>query len=143
MDNKKKTPRSKVKYPALNPKYNLKTRTDLLDYDYIDKLSEEEKQWLNDFSSEYINANVGKQSEPEKNRFHNTQELVKDRQDANNARNRCVYTRAKAMGNVIDPVFDREPSKDYEEEIINQIDEETELEKSLNYSTNNSKNNRK
>lgn len=53
---KKKTRRSEAKYPALNPHLNLKTRFEQLDYDYVDTLSEKDKQWLNDFSSEYIHA---------------------------------------------------------------------------------------
>lgn len=53
---KKKTRRSEAEFPALDPKLNLKTRYEILDYDYLDKLSQEEKQWLNNFSAEYVNA---------------------------------------------------------------------------------------
>lgn len=88
---KKETKRSKEKYPALKPKVNSRVRQEYNDYDYIDQLSDEEKQWLNDFTEEYSNAAVGKQSEADKNRFHNTPELVKDCTDRNNSRNRCFY----------------------------------------------------
>lgn len=94
---KKQNKRSRVKYAALNPAYNLKTRTDLIDYDYIDKLSEREKAWLNKFTQEYVNAGkLNKKDRP----LHKTQELRKDCYDRNNARNRCQYTRQKAsIGN--------------------------------------------
>lgn len=90
-----KNKRSKDKHPALNPRLNSRVRQELIDYDYVDKLSDEEKKWLNDFSEEYINASVGKQSEAADNRFHNTPELVKDCTDRNNSRNRCMYGRVR------------------------------------------------
>lgn len=92
--NVKKRPnrRSKQKYPALNPRFNLKTRTDLIDYDYLDKLSDKEKEWLNKFSEEYINASFDKKS------LHKTKALRKDCYDRNNSRNRDILTRSKASG---------------------------------------------
>lgn len=94
---KKQSRRSKVKYAALDPAFNLKTRTDLIDYDYINKLSEREKKWLNKFTQEYVNAGkLNKKDRP----LHKTKELKKDCYDRNNARNRCQYTRQKAsIGN--------------------------------------------
>src|ERR1700722_17385363 len=67
---KKRNRRSQALYPALDPKLNLKTRSKLLDYDYIDQLSEKEKQWLNDFSSEYINADFKTNIEEGRKRIH-------------------------------------------------------------------------
>ena len=87
--------RDKSKYPALTPNVNSRVRQEYIDYDYLDKLSEEEKQWLNDFTEEYVNASVGKQSEAHNNKFHNTPELVKDCTDRNNARNRDLYGRTR------------------------------------------------
>lgn len=64
----KKPKRSKQEYPALDPKYNLKSRRDVLDNKYyingvhadgkrvIRPLNKEEKQFLNDFNKEYYNA---------------------------------------------------------------------------------------
>lgn len=67
---KKQNRRSQSKYPALDPKLNLKTRADLLDYDYIDQLSEKDKQWLNDFSNEYVNADFKTHLEEGRKRIH-------------------------------------------------------------------------
>lgn len=93
----KKTRRGKNKYAALDPKLNLKTRQDLIDFDYLDKLSDKEKEWLNTFSEEYNNANFNHG----KKVLHKTKLLKKDCYSKNNARNRCILTKAKAMGNSV------------------------------------------
>lgn len=98
MKNKKRTKRSSVKYPALNPSLNLKTRTELIDYDYVDKLSDKDKEWLNKFTEEYINASLD--TENLKNNLHNNEKLKKDCYDRNNARNRDVLTTRKAAGDM-------------------------------------------
>lgn len=96
---KKKTKRSQVKYPSLEKHYNSRVRQEYLDYDYVNELSEEEKQFLEDFNKEYYNASVGKQvDEGKNNRFTKGKDAVKAAQDANNARNACLYGRAKAHG---------------------------------------------
>ena len=94
-----KSKRARTKYPALKPELNLKTRYDLIDYDYINRLNEEEKQWLNKFTEEYVNASLDSQNI--ENNFHNTQELKRDCYRRNNARNRDILTRAKASGSYV------------------------------------------
>lgn len=93
---KKQSRRSKEKYPALKPELNLKTRYELIESDYIDKLSEKEKAWLNKFNEEYVNSSLNTK-EPRKN-LHRTKKLRKDCYDRNNSRNRDILTRAKASG---------------------------------------------
>jgi hypothetical protein len=82
----------------LNPGLNLKTRTDLIDYDYLDKLSPSEKKWLNKFTEEYVNASLD--TENLKKNLHNNQELKKDCFDRNNARNRCILTMQRAQNKI-------------------------------------------
>jgi len=91
---KKKNRRSAQKYPTLNPGYNLKHRAELLECDYADKLSEDEKAWLNKFNEEYVNDSLDRKKK--KNNLHNTKKLIKDCDDRNNARRRDVLTWAKA-----------------------------------------------
>lgn len=93
---KKKNRRSQKKYPALDPQYNLKTRQALLDYDYLDKLSEKEMKWLNKFTEEYVNASFPKGRG--KKHLHKSQELKRDCYNRNNARNRDILTREQAQG---------------------------------------------
>lgn len=95
---KSKSRRSKVKYPNLNRAYNLKTRSEVIDYDYIDKLSEKDKAYLDKFTKEYVGASMDKN--PKKN-LHKNKRLRKSCYDANNSRNRDVLTRAKAMGKAL------------------------------------------
>jgi hypothetical protein len=95
---KKKTKRSRVKYSALDPTVNLKTRYELIaDYDYLDKLNDQEKAWLNKFTKEYVNADLDTKKAGKN--LHRTKSLRKDCYDRNNARNRCVWTKCKASGN--------------------------------------------
>jgi hypothetical protein len=129
----KKNKRSKTKYPALKPELNLKTRYELIDYDYLNKLSEEEKEWLNKFTEENINASLNTQNIEEN--FHNTDELKKDCYRRNNARNRDVLTRAKASGNHVSTdelLINKKNLKiTYEKELLDKIgDSLSELEES-------------
>lgn len=83
--------RNKVSHPALNKKYNPKVRQEYIDYDYLDKLSGEEKNWLNKFSEEYINAKFNN----DETDLDQTPEGRKAAYDRNNARNRCLYSQLK------------------------------------------------
>jgi hypothetical protein len=84
-------PRSKEKYPALNPRRAVKTRQDQLEVPYLDQLNDEEKAFLNAFLEETVITNF----------YHKGKRLFKDAKpfyNANNARNKCMYTAAKALG---------------------------------------------
>lgn len=74
-------------------------RQELIDYDYVDQLSEADKTWLNKFTEEYINTNLDRNSL--KNNLHNTKKLKKDCDDRSNARRRCILTRTKATGEIL------------------------------------------
>ena len=120
----KKNRRSETKHPALKPELNLKSRYELIDYDYIKKLSEEEKDWLNKFTEEYVNASIN--TEDLSKNLHNTDELKKDCYKRNNARNRDILTKAKISGNhvSIDEMFVKKKSLkvDTEETLLDKID---------------------
>jgi hypothetical protein len=96
---KKPTKRSRSKYPALDPSLNLRSRRDLFENDYIHKLSEKDKAWLNKFNNEYINDVIDRKNL--KKNLHNTQALKKDCDDRNNSRARCIFTRQKAGGDLV------------------------------------------
>ena len=129
MTNKKKTRRSDKKYPALAKGFNLKLRQDLIDYDYIDKLNDKEKKFLNQFTEEYTNASFKKGKRPLNKKI----QTEKDCYDRNNARNRCILTRAKAAGAVINELDDmakvvKRKTHNPENELINKIDKSREPE---------------
>lgn len=92
--------RESTKYPNLKVNVNLKTRYEEVEdvASYINKLSDSDKAWMDKFMGEYNNASLDVQNLD--NNLHNTQELKKACQDKNNARNRCIYSRAKASGNL-------------------------------------------
>jgi hypothetical protein len=120
---KKQNRRSQVKYPALDPKFNLKTRSDLIEADYIDQLSEEEKDWLNRFNEEYVNANFGHKGKLIQRR----KAYRKDSYDRNNARNRDILTREHAMGHDVE--LRENDAYSVEDDIIRKIDKDALLKK--------------
>ena len=116
--------RSNVKYPALDPKLNLKSRYEEIEdlASYKDQLNDEEKAWLNAFSQEEICANFD----------HNGPKL-NDQNDAavrsriygrNNQRNRCIQTRELAQG-TLNYLEDIDIDKEKEHEDHNGYDYET------------------
>lgn len=91
----KKTKRSRSKYPSFKPTLNLKTRfEEINDIDYLAKLDDSAKEWLNNFNEEWINASLNHRGK----KFHKTKKERKIIYDKNNARNRDSFTRAKASG---------------------------------------------
>jgi hypothetical protein len=91
-----KNRREAVKNPNLDKTYNLKTRTKLLDQDYLHKLSPAELAWLDKFNAETINTDFDSKK-LKKNLYATTKERKKELYDSNNARNRCVLTKQEAM----------------------------------------------
>lgn len=83
-----------------------------MDYDYLNKLNEEELEWLNKFTEEYVHASLDTKK-PKKN-LHKNKKLRIDCYNRNNSRNRDVLTRGKVM-NKLDTV-DKIQSMGYEEE---------------------------
>lgn len=76
-------------YPALNVAYQVANRRELIDYDYVDKLTDEEKKFLNNFTSEYYISNFE----------HDGEQLLEDRKEAytmNNKRNVDAFAVCKA-----------------------------------------------
>lgn len=116
----RKNKRNQTKHPNLEPKLNLKTRYDLFDQDYINKLSPEDKKWLDDFNGEYINGDFNRKN-PKKN-LHKKKKYIKEADDRNNARNRCILTRAKASHQLMSYEDLDEEINDYEDKLINEID---------------------
>lgn len=89
-----KSKRSRAKNPNLNPKLNSRVRQEYLDYDYLDKLNEEELAWLNKFTGEYNNGSVvldeNKQLDPANN-LHQDPAHKKQLFDKNNFQNRDMF----------------------------------------------------
>jgi len=81
---KKPTRRSKTQFPALDPKFNLKTRSDLIEIESSENLPESWidsksgknwtkdalKQYLNDFNNEFVNADFKTNVKEGRKRIH-------------------------------------------------------------------------
>ena len=77
------------------------------DFDYIDKLSEKEKVFLNDFIEEYYLANF---QQPGK-KLHKTKEAKRKIYYENNVSNRCVMSLHNCKGAVTTNVAISDPTK--------------------------------
>lgn len=83
-------------------------------------MSEKEKKFLNDFATGHINASINDSNR----KLFKTKKAKKDVYDKNNARNRCSYTKAKAMGALkdLDSFTEDLYNKNVEDDIIDLID---------------------
>lgn len=86
------------RHSGLDKKFFSRIKQEYFDIDYIDQLSEKEKEWLSSFMEEDLGA-----------RFqHNGKKIYRRKSDArksytrNNARNRDQYGIAKATGKAVD-----------------------------------------
>lgn len=87
-----------IRMKSLDPFHQTRTRKELLDADYLDKLSEVDLRYYAQFTDEWAGANIrkNKNGQVKKGHLHNTKELAKERYDANNHRNNDVFTVNKA-----------------------------------------------
>ncbi len=87
-----------VRFESLNKAYNTKVRRELLDADYLSKLSKEELSWYAQFTDEYVGGAVHKNPDGSiiEGHIHNTPELAKKCYDDNNRRNSDLYGVNKA-----------------------------------------------
>lgn len=84
-------------------KYKLNVTTNLrktyLDYDYLEKLTPEQLNWLDRFTDEYYGGGFEKENgEFTKDNLHKTDALRKDCYNRNNAQNRCIFNRQNSLG---------------------------------------------
>lgn len=122
----KATRRSKIKNPALDPRFMLKNRQELIDYDYLHKLSDEELKFLNTFTEEFVGARLNHPGDV----LHNSKELKKDCFDRNNARNRDIFTRAKVDGSLdyLEDLYKEAVSVEDEDELPTEEDDISDFE---------------
>lgn len=116
---KKKNRRSTLKYPGLDPSVNLITRQDEILVDYVHKLNDKEKEFLNSFNEEWVNANFSHKGE----KLYTSKKDKKACYDRNNARNRCIYTKAKASEH-LDYIEDLKVNKYQSSEMFGKAEED-------------------
>lgn len=88
------TKRKRTKFAGLDKSVNLKIRHELLDFDYLNKLNDKEKEFLSNFMREWASADF---NHPGK-RINKSKKSVKAIYDANNARNRDAFAVTKSNG---------------------------------------------
>jgi len=91
------TKREKTNLRGLDKQLFSRIKQEYHDLDYINKLSDKEKQWMSDFMGEWLGANL---NDSEK-KMHVSRKRRKQVYDMNNARNRDIMSNTRA-GNVLD-----------------------------------------
>lgn len=101
-DSKKKPKKHKHRNFVIFGRGNLGSRRWKVDYDYINELSQEEKNFLNDFTEEYYLANIKKDMETGKykGRFLKTKEERRKTWYENSVSNRCIMSLNNTNGKV-------------------------------------------
>lgn len=95
---KKKTSiRDKIRYVGLDGRKFSKIKQEYHDLDYVDQLTDAEKDWMSRFMEEYLGARV-KHKGKKIHKGLNSKAGRKKLFDANNARNRDMYSLARATG---------------------------------------------
>lgn len=81
------------KLADLDPLYMPRVRREFADQDYVNELSDEEREWLSKFNSEYYGAAITKtkQGTVKKKHLHTKTEHAKEIYDNNNRRNNDLY----------------------------------------------------
>jgi truncated hemoglobin YjbI len=119
--------RERAVYPGLEKRLFSRIKQEYHDYDYVDKLSDKDKKWLSDFTSEWLGANLNDSDK----KMHKSNKRRKQVFDMNNARNRDLLSNVKA-GGLVDDVYSLEerstidPSK-AEDAIIDSIEVDQEM----------------
>ena len=135
----KKNPRDKKPFAALDISRNPRSRWEYMDQDYIDKLSPEDKDWLNKFQEEWLHACFKKEDN-----LHTTDEQKREIYNRNNARNRDVLSNSRNIGlidkgfinqdgKLVQTLYERDPEVNnpaaHEDTLVTLIDTKKEIEK--------------
>src|SRR5574343_1955471 len=131
--------RNKNKYPALEPRLNLRIRHDAMHIDYLHKLSDSDKKWLNKFNTEYVNASFSDEDRlhpkvyetkivKKTKKTRKVDVYKKSCEDSNNSRNRDSYSITKT-NNILETYIPMENKdvvgdikNEYENRLIERID---------------------
>ena len=133
---KKKAPRkNRGKNPGLKSNKFSRIKQEFFDQDYIDQLSEKEKDWLSKFNDEWLGARVRsfkklKRYGNKGGQLHKTKKKIKECYDNNNARNRDIFGVSRATGRLFYGSR-TEPIAEYEDELIDYIDNKSDDSESL------------
>lgn len=83
------TKRDRIQYVGLKPHYFPKTKKELIDFDYLDKLSPEELEWLSSFMEEWAGARFNHPYQKHHKGIQAKREIYR----SNNSRNRDLYNK--------------------------------------------------
>lgn len=86
--------RDTAAYPGLDKRLFSRVKQEYHDIDYADKLNPEDKQWMSDFMTEWLGANLKEGA----TKMHKRPKQRKRVFDMNNARNRDTISNTRAMG---------------------------------------------
>lgn len=117
----------KKKYSGLDPKLFSKIRQEFHDLDYIDKLTEKEKAYLNAFMTEWLGANMNHEGKKLHKKVSEKRAIWRQ----NNKRNWDIYSIGRATGRLSDIEDISEKSYNPENDLIDMIDNKNKIEEEI------------
>lgn len=81
----------------MEKRYNSRIRQEYIDQDYIDQLSDKEKEFLSNFNEEFYGGNFKHKGK----KLHKSKKSKRTCYGRNNSQNRCVFGIGKAKGNLV------------------------------------------
>jgi hypothetical protein len=121
------TRRRRASFPGLTKQFFSRIKQEYHDIDYVEQLTEKQKDFLSRFMDEWLGAKLNNEGKV----FHKSKKMRRKCFNMNNSRNRDIYSIAKARGNIryypnlLELMENNNATDNYEGVLIDYIDKKS------------------